>query len=525
MKSYALTINGNALHIPLADRSVQCCITSPPYYGLRDFGTAKWVGGDPDCEHFQHTGGPNPKRYSVGGGEMFRKSNERQYSLICGNCGAERHDQQLGIELTPIEYIENMVTVFREVRRVLRDDGTVWLNMGDTYAHDRPRGHYGDQGDLSTGAHGEKIPVRDWSCWNLKKKDLVGMPWRVALALQSDGAADPAHMETIRRMIAAISKSYDTRAEWPDLIRAEVERLEREWIDAHRGGWWLRSDIIWHKPNPMPGSAIDRPANAHEYVFLLTKSAKYYYDYFAIREKSANTEHTRERYKYKPSAAKKHAENKDTNISNIDFAEYFVSDGYRNKRSVWTIAPESYSEAHFAAFPQKLVEPMILGGTSEAGCCPECGNPWKRILKKIVLPPPDRQNNNLFKTYHEGRHGTGKSTLRMMVRRETIGFEPTCWHGIRHPIPQAELDADPSLLDDYETEPYEPVGCLVLDPFSGTSVVGRVAVKHRRRFIGVELNPEYIKMAQKRTSNVQVTLPFDLNQGKMKWQLGGEDGN
>ena len=452
MTYFAHTINGNALHIPLADGSVQCCITSPPYYGLRDFGTAKWVGGDPDCEHFQHTGGPDPKRYSVGGGEMFRKSNERQYSLICGNCGAERHDQQLGIELTPIEYIENMIQVFREIRRVLRNDGTVWLNMGDTYAHDRPRGHYGDQGDLSTGAHGEKIPVRDWSCWKLKKKDLVGMPWRVALALQADG-------------------------------------------------WWLRSDIIWHKPNPMPGSAIDRPANAHEYVFLLTKSAKYYYDYFAMREKSANTEHTRERYKYKPSAAKKHAENKDTNVSNIDFAEYFVSDGYRNKRSVWTIAPESYSDAHFAAFPQKLVEPMILGGTSEAGCCPECGNPWIRILEKVVLPPPDRQNNNTFKTYPEGRHGTGASTLRNEVRRETVGFEPTCEHE------------------------HEPVGCMVLDPFSGTSVVGRVAIKHRRRFIGVELNPEYIKMAQKRTSNVQVALPFDLNQGRMKWQPGGKDGN
>lgn len=471
---FASTVNGNALHIPLPSGSVQCVITSPPYYGLRDFGTAHWVGGDLDCDHVESEirTGQGLAKYSEqhrGGGHKQGKVTPILYKSICGKCGSKREDQQIGIEGSPQQYIDNMVDVFREVHRVLRPNGTVWLNMGDTYANDRPRGSYGDQGDLSTGVHGEKIPVRDWSCWNLKKKDLAGIPWRLALALQADG-------------------------------------------------WWLRSDVIWHKPNPLPGSVIDRPTSAHEYVFLLTKSEKYFYDHYAVREKGADTKHTRQRYKYKPSKAKKKAQNKDSNIENLDFAHYFISDGYRNKRTVWTIAPESYSEAHFATFPQKLVEPMILAGTSEAGCCPECGNPWKRILKKIVLPPPDRQNNNAFKTSPDGRHGTGTTTLRDTVKYETLGFEPTCWHGTRHPIPQAELDADPSLLDDYETKPHKPIGCLVLDPFSGTSVVGRVAVKHRQRFLGVELNPEYIKLAVKRTNNVQVTLPFDIS-------LGGKDGN
>jgi len=180
MKPYhASTINGNALHIPLPSESVQCCITSPPYYGLRDFGTAKWIGGDADCDHVESEirTGQGLAEYSEqhyrGGGHKQGKVTPILYKSICGKCGSKREDQQIGIEGSPQQYIDNMVDVFKEVHRVLRPDGTVWLNMGDTYANDRPRGSYGDQGDLSTGTHGEKIPARDWSCWKLKKKDFL----------------------------------------------------------------------------------------------------------------------------------------------------------------------------------------------------------------------------------------------------------------------------------------------------------------------------------------------------------------
>ena len=184
---------GNALRIPLADESVHCVVTSPPYWGLRDYGI-----GD-----------------------------------------------QLGLEPTPEQFVENMVAVFREVKRVLRADGTCWLNLGDSYANSgvsdlsKVGGFTGER--IRAGVKGtmdsrpRQVPA------GLKVKDLCGIPWRVALALQADGAASPAHMDTIRRMINAVTNSYETREEWPDLIHAEVGRLEREWIDAHRGGWWLRS--------------------------------------------------------------------------------------------------------------------------------------------------------------------------------------------------------------------------------------------------------------------------------------------
>jgi site-specific DNA-methyltransferase (adenine-specific) len=197
------------------------------------------------------------------------------YKSKCPKCGAVREDDQLGLEETPDQFIENLVKVFRQVRRVLRDDGTVWLNLGDSYCG---TGHKGDTIDPRyQGRNGQKVAVNS-KIKGLKQKDLIGIPWRAAFALQADG-------------------------------------------------WYLRQDIIWHKPNPMPEPVKDRCTKAHEYIFLLSKSSKYYYDNDAIKYGLENS----------------------------------------NKRSVWSVPIASYSEAHFATYPPELIKPCILAGSPEGG--------------------------------------------------------------------------------------------------------------------------------------------------------------
>lgn len=324
----------------MPDESVYCCVTSPPYWGLRDYG----VPG------------------------------------------------QLGLERTPDEYVAKVVEGFREVRRVLRKDGTLWLNLGDTYAGSR----CGENKDGFTGRHvvetdtfvkskreGKRWGGGDMACPGLKPKDLIGIPWRVAFALQADG-------------------------------------------------WYLRQDIIWAKPNPMPESVTDRCTKAHEYLFLLSKSARYYFDQDAIREPFADSSIQRlaqdvenqagservpgktngpmkavglnaNRSSYRPGSAS--SMNGGEHIAKSD-AGLPLNPAGRNKRSVWEVTTQGYSEAHFATFPPKLVEPCILAG------CPEGGT--------------------------------------------------------------------------------------VLDPFAGAGTTGLVALRLGRRFLGIELNQEYINMANRR---------------------------
>jgi DNA modification methylase len=241
----------------LGDGSVQCCVTSPPYWGLRDYGTAG----------------------------------------------------QLGLERTPEQYVENMVAVFREVRRVLRNDGTLWLNLGDSYANDGKWG--GSSGGKHVSAlHGESGIGRGRRQTGLKPKDLVGIPWRVAFALQADG-------------------------------------------------WWLRQDIIWHKPNPMPESVTDRCTKSHEYLFLLSKSARYYFDAKAIAEPASYTEGSGNMNKsaYVVAAQTDPKMRTKAGLADIGPREF------RNLRSVWTIPTEPTKEAHFATFPQALVSPCVLVGS------------------------------------------------------------------------------------------------------------------------------------------------------------------
>ena len=301
----------------LPDESVNCVVTSPPYWGLRDYGQAG----------------------------------------------------QLGLEPTPQEYVDNMVEVFREIRRVLTLDGTCWLNLGDSYASfrdgkatpDTSRGK--STGTLVPKGKASNRMSTTFTGTPIKHKDLVGIPWRVAFALQADG-------------------------------------------------WWLRQDIIWAKPNVMPESVRDRCTKSHEYLFLLTKSPKYYYDHIAIKEPVSDVSLKRAKSGWKTDrpSAKAGKEGIDVEV----MGERFVNPAGRNKRDVWFIPTASFKGSHFAVMPERLVEPCVLAG------CPEGGT--------------------------------------------------------------------------------------VLDPFFGSGTVGVVALKNNRKYIGIELNPEYIKIANKRLGMVQSYL-------------------
>ena len=309
----------------MADESVDCCITSPPYWGLRDYGTAEWEGGDAECEHkvgrFEYA--VNEKQASNNG------SAGHQAKDICPKCGAIRKDKQLGLEKTPEEYVANMVQLFREVKRVLKDDGVLWLNLGDSYASNGCYLHswmekHPEKKHLHT-KNAEKYkdtPAFRGGEYRIKPKDLVGIPWRVAFALQADG-------------------------------------------------WWLRQDIIWHKPNPMPESVRDRCTKSHEYIFMLTKSARYYFDSEAIKE-PANYDGRKDTVM--KGSAKYQNGYFPTNVNTQSIAlkghERWKenADGVkvRNKRSVWTVTTKPYKEAHFATYPPDLILPCVKAARPDA---------------------------------------------------------------------------------------------------------------------------------------------------------------
>jgi len=324
LKSGTVTIHtGNVTDVlaSLPDNKFQCCVTSPPYWGLRDYGTAEWSGGDPTCEHIA-----NASKTKVFGNPVFNENRPSReatktrgfyYDTVCGHCGAIKVDDQIGMEDSPEDYINNLVNVFRGVWRVLRDDGTFWLNIGDSYATSPP-GNKVNTTALSSGlpnsianqemrrhaqAQINKTKI------GMKPKDLIGIPWRTALALQADG-------------------------------------------------WYLRSAVIWHKPNPMPESVDDRPTTSHEYVFMLTKQAQYFFDQDAVKEKGSIPAGTM--------AAKGSVERQSVFGVNARPPEYKEYDGFRNIRDVWTINTKPYDEAHFATMPTELAERCIKASSKTA---------------------------------------------------------------------------------------------------------------------------------------------------------------
>jgi DNA modification methylase len=375
--------------------SVHCVVTSPPYWGLRDYGDAG----------------------------------------------------QLGLEPTPEEYVANMVEVFREVRRVLRSDGTVWLNLGDSYAAGGSGG-YSDKSTLSgftspdtKGRVMNAAPMQLSAPSGLKPKDLVGIPWRVAFALQADG-------------------------------------------------WYLRSDIIWSKPNPMPESVTDRPTKSHEYLFLLSKSPRYYFDADAVREPFAG-----EPYEGRDNGAILNGDRKDRGRT------IGMTTTARNIRSVWTIATQPYPGAHFATFPRKLVEPCIKAGTSERGVCPECGAPWVRETRKVGdAPHLDRYGRKVERRTQDHWKRNGDNRDRVNTSDgvpvalgssiyETIAWRPSCKH-------------EPAT----EYGPQDPIPAAVLDPFAGSGTTGVVAQSLGRRAVLIDLNPDYLAQAMTRNRDIPLGL-------------------
>jgi DNA modification methylase len=329
----------------LPAQSVQTCVTSPPFWGLRDYGTATWAGGDEICDHiapprrgsgtYSATSTLGPNRDGLGPDNAAWKVTSAQFQQQCGKCGAQRIDSQIGLEATPDAYVAQLVAVFREVRRVLKDDGTVWLNLGDSYASIAGTGRQGLTGVLLGGVDGYARSLANRQSGatripdGLKPKDLCGIPWRVAFALQADG-------------------------------------------------WYLRSDIIWSKPNPMPESVTDRPTKAHEYLFLLTKQERYFYDADAIGEPIMAESLQRFQSAHSGEAARtKHQVLGGTYARPVkDILMGQRENTTRNKRSVWHVATQPYPEAHFAIFPEALIEPCILAGSriGDTVLDPFCGS-------------------------------------------------------------------------------------------------------------------------------------------------------
>lgn len=333
------------------------CVTSPPYYGLRDYGTGKWVGGDPNCPHKRLSKTSDTTITGHAQDELIGNVGDAIYKTICPLCGAVREDKQVGLEETPEEYISKLVNIFHEVKRVLKDDSTLWVNIGDSYAckSSNNRNFLDDGG---RGGNNVYLHTRNFENDDIKTKDLIGIPWMLAFALRADG-------------------------------------------------WYLRQDIIWHKPNPLPESVKDRCTKCHEYVFLLSKSPKYYFDYESIQEQCVSNT-TNENIRF---GGTKYGDNSDEKFA-IYSGNSWIPTSKRHRRDVWTIPPANIKEAHFATMPERLAELCIL-----AGC---------------------------------------------------------------------------------------PKGGVVIDPFFGSGTTGIVAKKLRRDYVGIELNPEYIELAERRIKNTHV---------------------
>lgn len=424
-------ICGDALAVlkTLPDEYIQCCVTSPPYFGLRDYGTAQWVGGREDCPHVHSLQGNTSQRVNR---TYLQQTPEKG---TCRLCGARRTDQQIGLEETPEEYIERLVEVFREVRRVLRHDGTLWINIGDSYAGSG-KGPTGWNGigtqQEKQGFHSPKVIIPE----GCKPKDLYGIPWMLGFALRSDG-------------------------------------------------WYLRSDIIWSKPSCMPESVTDRPTNSYEHIFLFAKSEHYYYDATAIAEPAIQAGKVVSLGE--KSFSKGQARGAGVNPSGNGTADTFTVAPTRNKRNVWTINTQPYAEAHFATMPPKLVEPCVLAGSS-ARACEICGAPWQRILERVqfgktesgtTYPDPDMSAFRMSGS----RQAYRAAGYENPPPPKTIGWKPTCQH-----------------------ENQGTGKGVVLDPFMGAGTVALVATRHGRDYVGIELNPEYVILSQKRIACVQPDL-------------------
>jgi DNA modification methylase len=346
LRKYQL-VEGNCKDVlkTFPSNTFQCCVTSPPYWQLRDY----FVDG------------------------------------------------QLGHEETPEQYVDNLVSIAKEIKRVLRKDSVFWLNIGDGY---------------------NKKPFKHPE---IKQKDLIGIPWAVAFALRKDG-------------------------------------------------WYLRQDVVWKKENPIPDGAKDRPTRSHEYIFQLTKSKKYFYDYYAVLEESSS-----ERSKTTIGFGSR----KQKGTYRQDQERIYVDYGTRNKRDVWSVPVASSGKGHFAVYSPKLIDPCVKSSVSKKGCCPKCRSPWKRILEKQKVL---REKNKELKEMEEKDVFEGTNTL--LSQKEYIweinekGWEPTCKCNIKDTTP-----------------------CLVLDPFNGSGTSALVSFMNEADYVGIDINDEYLEVTRERFNN------------------------
>jgi len=483
-------IQADARHLPIEDESVQCIVTSPPYWGLRKYaGEQESIWGTPhpdrpnhpdDCSVFSgklinspidgwhHVWGESISVNATNHTDTARWNHTRNgrdelqppekrvawrrteviQGKFCQKCGAWRG--AYGLEPTIELYISHTVEILREMRRVLRADGVLFWNIGDSY-NSSPNQRKSGDGDCLGYKQATNIGSRtvgSRSAPNLKPKDLCLIPARVAIAAQQDG-------------------------------------------------WWIRSLIIWAKPNPMPESCTDRPTDAYEHILMLTKSERYFWDAYAVREPAATGwngspkgTHSRGRGDGGPKARARADEgvHKDWAESTRDVL------GYRNIRNVWMFPTQPFSGAHFATFPEEIPHQCILAATSVRGACTQCGAPWERVTRDPATSGKS-WNDNALKSQGINRNQNsdfgGTNFYENYQPGDTIGWRPTCECRGQHG----------------KTRP-----CLVLDPFAGSGTTGRVARALRRHAVLADVaygeKDEYRKLALARLRNVDVELPF-----------------
>jgi site-specific DNA-methyltransferase (adenine-specific) len=450
--------------------TVQCVVTSPPYWGLRDYGTAAWDGGDENCQHIE------PRQVRGKNTAKQRSNNQGEGGStwkICQHCGAKRVDKQLGLEETPEEYVEKMVEVFRQIKRVLKHDGTVWLNLGDSYNGSGKAGNKNSEYYKKHTEFGKPAKNKDkigipTNVKGLKPKDLVGIPWRVAFALQADG-------------------------------------------------WYLRQDIIWHKPNPMPESITDRCTKSHEYIFLLTKSAKYFYDNDAIRES-----YTEPMNRWGGNILKAEGQStwdEGTGQEWYRHRNMRPNDDGRNKRSVWKIDQKPYAVIE-PQFRKEVIEYRDLPNQEEIR--EYLSN--ARKSKGLTIQQIEEHYGNQAGHHWFEKNGSYPSAEDWKELKSLLEFDDeydecmttifyksglkqdnpkgankkSVWKINTKPYKEAHFAVFPPKLPELCIKAGSSEGDIVLDPFFGSGTTGWVAQRLGRKWIGIELNEEYIKIAEKR---------------------------
>jgi DNA modification methylase len=437
--------------------SVSCVVTSPPYWSLRRYGTPPQAWPNPDgtplCADREHVWGDSITKHLRGkAGEHATCGNtvkmvaprKAEQGQFCQRCGCWRGE--LGSEPDFRLYLDHLLSVFDEVRRVLRRDGVCWVNLGDSYAT-HPKGNLNGQGrsGLTSTRSQEQHPAgMDKRDGGLPEKNICMIPFRFAIAMQ-----------------------------------------ER--------GWWLRSVVVWHKLAAMPESVQDRPVSAWEPVFLFSKSMRYFWDGEAVRQPNTGGlpwgQTTEAPMKIEANGAQgRHGKNSIMRSDRSHEEKVWYATNGAALRNVWSLGPSPLSSIngtnHYAAYPPELVRRCIAAGSSERGVCPQCGTPWRRVTERQFVPQQDvRDQAKLIKASNKGldcSNGWGEAP-RGTVNVQTTGWQPSC----RCPN-AADLTPRPA---------------LILDPFAGSGTTLLVADRLGRDAIGIDLQPDYAAMAARRITN------------------------